>query len=280
MDIKSVLVDKWDRIMVSYTIILAFLFVILKFYSLEIDYMMPLALLVLTPIPWAIGKVQHQTEKLESSTIELRKLINQPDINKVLKPFNDYRKEIKEKISGSDRICLLSRTGQKWWEEYLIGNIENKEVRLLVLDPRDGKDSAFKMHFTSDQQINMNISEKEKDMSISEEDKKVSLYHKIIDTERGRSIQFLNEMVEIEKIQKNVHPKVLNYLPAWSILILENSKKKNAGNDGSIIYCELAPYKLTPYNRPMLKVTEDHNKCFKFFRNEFESLWKRAEDYP
>lgn len=265
MDWKSIL-DKWDKIMSGCLILLVLATQVPDYFPFlnKIDGKMTLTLFALALILWEIVKVLHQTDKLESSTIELNNLINQPDMNKVIKPFSEH-KDINDKIGYSNRICLLSRTGQRWWSNNLEHNIKyDTHVRLLVLDPRAEKDSAFRMHLKSNIEI----------------DKKVlnnASNNAFLDSERIKAELFLHEMAK----KTNVELRLLNYLPAWSLLILENSsKKRNSGNKGSIIYCELAPYRLASDSRPVLKVTEYHNKCFNYFQNEFERLWDSAEVYP
>jgi hypothetical protein len=250
--------------MFLFLVFLGLVFIALEFLSFEVKYIIPLSLMVLSPIPLLIGKVLKETKQLECSNkmlncsiSDLKQLMNQSDINKIIKRFRECEVEIDEKIRGADKIYLLSRTGQKWWEHHLKGKLMNQDLYLLVLDPRYEKDSAFRMHFTSDIEM----------------DKNNQVYPDILELERKKAFRFLNNLVDETKFQI----RVLNYLPAWSLLIIDNSiTKKHSGQ--SIIFCELAPYNFTSGNRPIFKITEDHNTCFKFFKNEFDELWERAKD--
>jgi hypothetical protein len=200
--------------------------------------------------------MSHQTASHISQTIcQLRDEISDPAIGKVLHRFDEFDGEIRVSLKTADEIWLLSRTGQGWWKNYEdeIGRAlnGNGNSRFLFLHPDS---EAFKLAA----------------VSAKEEWQSKDVWHFHRENANGfYAMLCANHATKLEL-------KVTEYFPAWTLLIINPSKK----DKDTVIFVELATFKAGSRDRPVFKVKPQDALAFNRFIGEFEQMWKRAAAWP
>jgi len=197
---------------------------------------------------------------LHSSIRKFQKQLKSPTIGDILKPFHEMEGEIRLNIHTDSEIWLLSRTGQGWcnnFKEELINSLNstnNNKARFLLLDPNNG---ALKM---------IEKSGLKPWNKFNHVDNRL-WYSKL------EAIDFLNHLKNNRENQIDL--KVIDHLPAWTLIIINPSKRTNE----SIIYVELATYNASPEERPTFKVTSQDTEYFNLFIKQFEIMWEKARSW-
>ena len=91
---------------------------------------------------------------------------------------------------------------------------------------------------------------------------------------KEESINFLNHLQE--EYNDEINLKVIDHLPAWSLLITNPNKISKETK----IYVELASYHASATNRLVFKVTLQDIGYFNLFKkDEFERMWEKAKPW-
>jgi hypothetical protein len=190
---------------------------------------------------------QHTAEEI------LRRL-QQPSIEQVLLPHARWMDEIDQKLWSAKEVWVLSRTCIRIWQDYrdqfkrlLKGR---GGVRLMLVDPNGG---AVKMLVKSARGFEHFDDFKLRQANI--EAHLAQLAWRCLQPE-GKGLQV----------------RTINYLPAWTLIFIDPESERGT------VYVELATYRSGPRNRPTFLLTADSSpQLFQVFRDEFETMWKRAQ---
>ncbi len=173
------------------------------------------------------------------------------EFSKVLKTFDDVKSSIVEDMKNAQRIQILTRTGQRMYENVLQGihDIDKKEVQLLCLSPKDGQDFAFKMYLQQKHDSVGGLVE-----------------------ESSRHTKFLNRAAN-----KRFKIKVLNYLTPYTLILIDCPIKNENCTfcNKAVIYIELSSFNSTTFGKPVFKVTWSQKHWFEFFLIEYNDIWKK-----
>lgn len=187
----------------------------------------------------------------------INRLLN-PSAAQKFKPYKKYMDEIDQKISQAKEVWILSRTCGGYWKNYkdefkklLDNNSNNSCIKMMTVHPDNG---AVKMI--------TNYSEWEN------QDRPDSLKDSI-----NAFIKDIKTKFPLELKSKRVEVALIDYLPAWSLVLIDPNSKENG-----IIYVELATFRAHPRNRPTfsLKSREDSH-YFEKFKNEFLTMFSYAK---
>lgn len=242
MTILDKILNKWDWLLTAFLISVALIILVLDIFSsmidIDTDIILSLVIIILSPIPLVMGKVLHQTDELKMIICDLE----EPEVGKVLKKFDDIKEDIKRDMERAGRIRILSRTGQRWHKNLLksILKAQYKKVQMLCLNPTEGEDQAFQMYLSQKHGL--------KSKNIKKE-------------ERDNHCEFL------KNIGAEIEIKVINYLPPYSIVIIDfpNKCSRDSISNDAILYIELASFNSPYYGKPVFKVARPGSLCFKFF---------------
>lgn len=139
MTILDKILNKWDWLLTAFLISVALIILVLDIFSsmidIDTDIILSLVIIILSPIPLVMGKVLHQTDELKMIICDLE----EPEVGKVLKKFDDIKEDIKRDMERAGRIRILSRTGQRWHKNLLksILKAQYKKVQMLCLNPTE-----------------------------------------------------------------------------------------------------------------------------------------------
>ena len=180
----------------------------------------------------------------------------QESVDDFFQSFSEMSDELIDAMKSAEEIWLLSRTGTGWWKNYrreLEGIIARKgKNRLLFLNPQNGALKMVEKTSRTEWDPLSNFAEY-----------------------RNRVETFLN-WLSSNNNHNTCALKVIDHLPAWTLVILNPSKKNNR----SIIYVELANYKSDSKTRPVFKVKPQDTEYFAEFIEEFEDMWRDAKAWP
>jgi len=241
-------VQEPDNIFYLFAILLALTIAVLDLLNVvNIELVVTMVLVVLS----AVIALMLKTHR---SLLQMQTELQNP-VNQLFQSFSEVREELTSAMKTSDEIWLLSRTGRGWWRNYRseLENIIQKggENRFLFVDPTNG---ALKMVEKTSR------SEWEPTDSYAEFQKKM--------------VSFLNWLNNTYQ-QRRFSLKVIDHLPAWTLIMLNPSKTRN----GSIIYIEMATYHSGSGARPVFKVEPRDTEYFAKFVNEFEEMWQAATQW-
>ncbi len=194
---------------------------------------------------------RRSEQELQRTLAETVRLTAGPRLSEVFVPYHERMKELSDHLLQADEVWILSRTCRRLWSDYeeeLRTIAARNGLKLLFLDPSNG---ALKM--------------------IS----KSAVWQQPGDGDRLKSDveQFITRL---ERVRGALHldkfeVRLLDYLPAWSLVMI------NPHKDTGVIFAELATYRSHPRKRPSLKVEcgVDYD-LFNQLRYEFEQMWNSA----
>jgi hypothetical protein len=180
----------------------------------------------------------------------LQERLEHPDIDENIRPFNDFHEEILERIEHADEIWLLSRTGRGWWKYYFEEFFERSgnniiPLRFLFIDPDSPAVTMIK----------------EGSVPEWEDPNCYSLENS------------MRNFLDMLKRNMRITPlKVMNYLPPWTMLIINPNKR----NKHSAIYVELGRYGADHLNRDTFKIRPGVSSTFDTYIQEYNNIW----DHP
>ena len=245
-------IKKPEIIPYDITILIAVLVAALGFLKIvEVEILIAAVLIVLASIA-SLLIISHKV------MIQFQDQADNPNISKILLTFGKLEKDVHLDISAADEIWLLSRTGRGWWKNFeddFKNGLNRKNIRFLFLDPNN---AALEMVVKSD----------------LEPWNKFDYNPNKLWAEKDESINFLNHLQE--EYNDEINLKVIDHLPAWSLLIINPNKISKETK----IYVELASYHASATNRPVFKVTlQDIEYFILFKKDEFERMWEKARPW-
>ena len=212
--------------------------------QVSFEFVAGLILIVLSLISWFLLTFNN-------SIIKLHDRVDSTKISDLFYSFGNLEAELHTVIREADEIWLLSRTGRGWWKRFKEEFLSKKNcVNFLFLDPRN---CALEMALKSSK--------------VEWEDNPYIIV-------KQNCVKFLNHLSEKYE-NENFKIKVIDHLPAWTLLIINPNKK----NRHSLIYAELATYRAPSRERPVFKINFQDIDCFEFFLKEFRIMWREAKEW-
>jgi len=180
----------------------------------------------------------------------------QESVDDFFQSFDELSDELKDAMKSAEEIWLLSRTGRGWWKNYRY-EIENiltrkRQNRFLFINPQNGALKMVERTSRSEWSPTSNFS-----------------------AYRSHVEGFLNWLSE-NNSQNSYTLKVIDHLPACTLIILNPNKKNNR----SVIYVELSNYNSGSKTRPVFKIKPQDTEYFSEFIEEFEKMWQDAKTWP
>jgi hypothetical protein len=199
----------------------------------------------------------HATNsRLQQEVEEILLDLKKPSAGLVLAPYKERMQEMERRLGLAREVWILSRTCIRIWDDYSSQFIELLSeggglVRLMLVDPDDGAgrmivESAEGWEYTQD----------------------VNLWRANVNNLLTR-LAGAHSRFELESERLQV--RLINYLPAWTLVLIDPE------SDKGVIFVELATFSANSRSRPAFLLTaEEDPQLFKLFREEFETMWKRA----
>ncbi len=181
-----------------------------------------------------------------------------PQLDEIFDDFGylDNNGIIQESLKNAKEIWLLTRTGYGWLNRYpeIMDTIfpQKGNNLVLVIDTENG---ALKMSHQSSKE-------------------EISIFNAFPSDYPSYQIKVKTTYSKLfRKYREYMDLRVIEHYPAFTLLII------NSKNGSSIIYVELAKFKASASNRPVLTVTEKDARIFKYFINEFQDMWEKAQQW-
>lgn len=192
---------------------------------------------------------------------QIKERLGSPGIDETIHSFGHFHDEIQKNILNAEEIWLISRTGRGWWTHYFKERFENKDkdlsAKFLFVDSDSPAVDMIKAGSDPDWVIS-NDNNIRDDNYLRNDMKK---FYRMLFDKINHNQKILNKSENILRC--------INYLPPWTLLII-NPTKKNAD---SVVYVELGRFTADYLSRDTFKVYPGVSSPFDAFIDEFEKVW-------
>jgi len=249
MKIKE-LITKYAEL--SITVAVAVFIVILDVMGAPQEWIFGGILAVLSILAFSIFKSREETEALRKTTEKMLEGLEKPSIDQSIIPYSEWMDEIRNNLTTSKEVWILSRTCMSLWSDYsdelttvLTGG---DNVRMMLVDPRNG---ALQMIAKSADFVRTNdpILLQQNVMNFLD---RMSNY---ISTNTGLSLSM----------------KTIDYLPHWTLIFTDPDR------DHGSVFVELGTYRANGRSRPTFWLNKQRDRrLFEIFFKEFNQMWNQA----
>ncbi|MCP4368846.1 MAG: hypothetical protein GY797_12145 [Deltaproteobacteria bacterium] len=196
---------------------------------------------------------------LLDTKITLDKIESEQSLDRLILEFEKCIPIIKESLSKTDEVWLLTSSGVGWFKDFpQLEDVVNrsKKSRFIFVDPRDHdlpqnyRDYAFQMLF-------------------ERTDFRKEHIYTFTDYQDYRKKMKNHIFTLVNKYINKADFKVIDYLPSWTLLILQPKKKYNH----CTVFVEFRPFESGYVDRPIMKLTPKDGIWFQWFVDEFDRMW-------